>query len=82
MIYRGWRIVVIIDMPHAYVIKDVHEVYSEVRYGKEIQWQPKLRPEQYDYTKRFSADKDDRTLPSTKTYGAIKKLIDKEEDSK
>jgi hypothetical protein len=80
--YRGWRILAVVDIPHAYLIKDVHEIHNSVRFGKEIHWQPKIRPEQYDYTIRFIADKEGNSLRATKTYGGMKALIDRVEENR
>lgn len=81
-IYKGWRLLAIVDMPHAYEIKDVlDDVYNSVKFGKEVPFHPPVRPEKYGYTLRFIGIKGDNEQLSSKTISGLKKKIDEIENN-
>lgn len=67
-------------MPHFFSIKDIHEPYSVVNFGREIPVKPAYKPQQFYGSRRFCADKADREDIWARSFGALKKQIDKIEE--
>lgn len=81
-IYRGWRILAVLNMPRAYEINDVlDDVYNSVKFGNEVPFHPRVRPENYGYTMRFIAIKGDLPQEAATSISGLKKRIDEIENN-
>lgn len=76
MIYKGWQIFAVINAPRAYEVLNtgIRNSHFSIKYGKEIEFSPKLNPYHYN-PYQYIAKKNDEYIDS-RTISGLKEKID------